>query len=352
MARHGWQQQRHQCKTSPFLRAYGTVPPPPPPTVTNMASQGSTTASVEPVSASVSSIHHEAGSGYPPFEWQPTFGVTHEAIEGGYVDGQSPHITLIQDFLNAIHDTVGLPWWASIALTTLAFRVCVLPLNIALIRNSARLGVIRNELDAQAKLIQETEQEYVERVHGIGQETQETPEEIAQKLEDSKLEAAARVDELFAKHKCNPLLNIVSPILMAPLFLSIWMSVERICLHDPQAAMEGLLWFPNLAVPDPTFLLPMLSALTWLITVELGCDTPRTENMKLIRSGLRFLAAVMVPVTGAIPSGVFVYWITSNMFSLCQIITLQRFSGVRRLLRIPPRTMSAIQQKTKPISLS
>lgn len=330
-------------------RGYSTVPPSPAPT-TAATSPANETAAPTVVDANLS--HHATEQVSTHYEYATTFGIQHEVYEGGYVPGQWPHIEAIQDFLNGIRDTIGLPWWACIALTTLTFRLAVLPLNIALIRNSARLAVIRNELDSNAKLIQETEQEYVERVHG-NKETvsQVSQEEITKDLENSRLDAAARIDALFKKHKCNPLFNIASPILMAPLFLSVWTSVERICLHDPNALVEGLLWFPNLAVPDPTFLLPMLSGLTWLVTIEMGCDTPRTENMKLLRSGLRFLAAVMVPVTAAIPSGVFVYWITSNLFSMAQIIILQRFSSVRRMLRIPPRTMTAIQQKTKPISL-
>lgn len=334
-------------------RGYSTVPPTPTPSAAAAATATPTaaneTATAPVVDANLS--HHATEQVSTNYEYATTFGIQHEVYEGGHVPGQWPHIEAIQDFLNGIRDTIGLPWWACIALTTLTFRLAVLPLNIALIRNSARLAVIRNELDSNAKLIQETEQEYVDRVHGNKETTQVNQEEVAKDLENSRLDAAARIDALFKKHKCNPLFNIASPILMAPLFLSVWMSVERICLHDPNALVEGLLWFPNLAVPDPTFLLPMLSGLTWLVTIEMGCDTPRTENMKLLRSGLRFLAAVMVPVTSAIPSGVFVYWITSNLFSMAQIIILQRFSAVRRMLRIPPRTMTAIQQKTKPISL-
>ena len=35
-------------------------------------------------------------------------------------------------------------------------------------------------------------------------------------------------------------------------------------------ATQGILWFPDLLLPDSTFILPILSAFTWLWNVEMA----------------------------------------------------------------------------------
>jgi len=242
----------------------------------------------------------------------PTFGCSHEAFPGGHVPDQLPHIDMIQTFLQSIHDTLGLPWWASIVLATIAFRFLFLPLNIGLIRNSSRLARIRPEIETLGSTLTTSSSEEEKRI------------------------AAENLEKLFKKEKCHPFLNLISPVVMAPAFLSVFFAVERLSLHEPTATTGGLLWFQDLSVIDPTWVLPLLSGLTWIITIEMGADEPRTYAMQQMRSLVRFLAAVMVPVTGALPQGVFVYWITSNLFSILQIRALQN-PKIRSLLQIPDR---------------
>jgi YidC/Oxa1 family membrane protein insertase len=261
------------------------------------------------------------------FAYPLTFGETHEIIPGGHVPESMLHINLIEIFLENLHE-LGMPWWAAISTLTVCFRLLVLPLTISLIRNSARLNVIKKDLEHQGKIMAD-----------------------AEAPEFEKLKAANTYSELLKENKCHPLYNIIPPFVMAPMFLSVFLAVERICLHEPTCrGAGGFLWFMDLSSIDPTFMLPVLSAATWLLTIELGAAEPRTEFMNQIRAGVRFAAAVMVPVTAALPSGVFVYWITSNIFSLFQIYILQR-AFVRRFFGIPPRTQEQYAASNKPVTI-
>ena len=255
-----------------------------------------------------------------------TFGVPHELIPGGHIPGSATHINLIQDMLEMLNDC-GLPWWSAISILTITFRLAVLPLNISLIRNSARLNTVRRDLETQGAIMSNP-----------------------QSTEEEKLRAAQNYSHTLKENKCHPLYNIISPLVMTPMFLSVFLAVERICLHDPTCrGSGGIWWFHDLSSMDPTFMLPVLSAATWLLTIELGAAEARTELMRSFRSTMRFTAAVMVPVTASLPSGVFVYWITSNMFSLLQIYVMQR-GPVRRFFRIPHRTSLDRTESLKPIT--
>ncbi|KAG2389229.1 hypothetical protein C9374_014629 [Naegleria lovaniensis] len=246
-----------------------------------------------------------------------TFGEEHEMFLGGHLPNQAPHIHIIQDFLQYMHDTIGLPWYGAIMACTIVFRLLVLPLNISLIRNSARLDTVRIHLNEQAQIMSDS--------HAT---------------EEDKLKAAEEFQKTLKEKKCHPAFNILSPLVMAPMFLSVFLSVERICLHDPGCrGSGGIMWFQDLSAIDPTMTLPVISAVTWLITVEMGAAEPRTETMRQVRSVMRFVTAVMVPITGALPSGVFVYWITSNVFSMIQIYTM-RLPAVRKFFNIPTKDVS------------
>ena len=66
----------------------------------------------------------------------------------------------------------------------------------------------------------------------------------------------------------------------------------------PEAHSSGALWFQNLVAPDPTLILPLLSSLTFLITLETGGDgTASMEgSRKIMMNVFRGLAVLMLPV--------------------------------------------------------
>jgi len=62
--------------------------------------------------------------------------------------------------------------------------------------------------------------------------------------EENKIQAAEEFQKTLKENKCNPMLNILSPLIMAPMFLSVFLSVERLCLHDPGCrGGGGAMWW-------------------------------------------------------------------------------------------------------------
>lgn len=221
------------------------------------------------------------------------------------------HIAHLQNALSWIHETIGLSWWSSIVIITFVFRTLVLPLNISLVRNSARLNTIRPELE-NLRYQYENENDPTERYL-----------------------VAKQISELFAKNKCNPLKNIISPLIMAPMFLSIFMSIERISVFTPSCHIGGILWFEDLAAADVTWFLPVISAMTWIGTVKIGADRIRTPMARYFENFLSYLSLAMIPITSTMPQGALIYWISSNTYSLIQM-GVMRSARIRRYLGIPP----------------
>lgn len=108
----------------------------------------------------------------------------------------------------------------------------------------------------------------------------------------------------------------------------------------PSFSEGGALWFTNLTIADPYYISPLLSSASFLLTVELSAvdgmqPGQQSQNMKW---GLRALGVAMVPMTASFPQGVFVYWITSNFFSLGQSLALKN-KAMKRLVGIPEMVM-------------
>ena len=109
-------------------------------------------------------------------------------------------------------------------------------------------------------------------------------------------------------------------------------------LTYPSFKTGGALWFTDLSVTDPMYLLPVASALTMLASIELGAETGQamSEQKASMKLFFRGFACFMVPslIIAGIPNGVFMYWLSANTFSLAQVLLL-RIPGVKEALGIP-----------------
>src|SRR3712207_6021701 len=88
----------------------------------------------------------------------------------------------------------------------------------------------------------------------------------------------------------------------------------------------GILWFQNLSNSDPTFLLPILSAVTMLAATEItarNIDPQQRWLMRLLPIGITIFLINS-------PAGLFVYWITSNLVTLVQNYLIYHHGPGRR----------------------
>ena len=95
-------------------------------------------------------------------------------------------------------------------------------------------------------------------------------------------------------------------------------------------------WFTDLTIADATYGLPILSASTFLITIELGGEAGehQAQQQEKMKNVMRVLAVAMVPLTMSFPGAVFCYWCTSNSFS-CVQTAMFKIPGVKAALGIP-----------------
>lgn len=57
----------------------------------------------------------------------------------------------------------------------------------------------------------------------------------------------------------------------------------------------GLFWFEDLTVPDPYYLLPIITSTTLFITIEIGADNMRAQSLGNMRHVMRAIPLVIFP---------------------------------------------------------
>lgn len=214
--------------------------------------------------------------------------------------GYSP-IGLLQNVLEFMHVSCDLPWYVTIALSTVLIRVLLTPLVIISQRNAA---VMRNVMPEM--------------------------QEIQNKLTEARqmgnaIEYAQRNQELMQLMKergFNPLKNMLIPFAQMPIFVSYFLGIRRM-VNAPVESLHtgGALWFTDLTLADPYYLLPIITCSTLALTIHLGTEAARVPGQEspMYTYILKGIPIIIFPFIMNFPAAMVVYWASSNFCSLIQV---------------------------------
>ena len=107
------------------------------------------------------------------------------------------------------------------------------------------------------------------------------------------------------------------------MFISFYFGISTMVTTFPSFKTGGAFWFLDLTAPDTTYGLPLLTAGTMLITAELGGEV-KTEQTERIKNIMRFSAIAVFPLTMGFSQGLFVYFLSSNLFTITQNLALRQ----------------------------
>nr|KAF6501756.1 OXA1L mitochondrial inner membrane protein [Molossus molossus] len=233
--------------------------------------------------------------------------------------GSYTPVGMIQNLLEFMHVNLGLPWWGAIAVCTVLARCLVFPLIVKGQREAAKIHNHLPEIQKFSTRIREA------KLAGDNAEFYRASSEMTlyQKKHDIKL--------------FKPL---ILPLTQAPIFISFFIALREMAnLPVPSLQTGGLWWFQDLTLSDPTYMLPLVVTATMWGVLELGAETGvQSSDLQWMRNVLRVMPLAVLPITIHFPSAVFIYWFSSNMFSLGQVACL-RIPAVRSVLKIPQRVV-------------
>ncbi|ELW69239.1 mitochondrial inner membrane protein OXA1L [Tupaia chinensis] len=251
-----------------------------------------------------------------------TADVIQAAVEQSFTElglGSYTPVGLVQNLLEFMHVNLGLPWWGAIAACTVLARCLVFPLIVKGQREAAKIHNHLPEIQKFSTRIREA------------------------KLAGDHAEfyrASTEMTLYQKKHDVKLFKPLILPLTQAPIFISFFIALREMAnLPVPSLQTGGLWWFQDLTVSDPIYILPLVVTATMWGVLELGAETGvQSSDLQWMRNVLRVMPLAVLPITIHFPTAVFMYWLSSNVFSLIQVSCL-RIPAVRTALKIPQRVV-------------
>ncbi|MGB3682224.1 MAG: YidC/Oxa1 family membrane protein insertase [Rubrobacteraceae bacterium] len=211
----------------------------------------------------------------------------------------SPIVNILGSVMLYFHQNLGLPWWLSIVLLTLIIRTLLFPLTVRQVRSMRAMQELRPEMD-----------------------------KIRAKFKDNRQKQQEEQMKLFQENKVNPLGGCLPLLIQMPIIIGIFYVIRKFgggvagaeALY-PSFQTGGILWFQNLSVQDPLYILPVLSAVTMLASMEVTNKAMEPQQRWL----MRLMPVGITVFLWSFPAGLFVYWITSNIITLVQNYTIYNY---------------------------
>ena len=233
----------------------------------------------------------------------------------------SPIVNVLGGILLYFHQQLGLEWWLSIVLLTVVVRTLLFPLTVRQVRSMRAMQELRPELD-----------------------------KLRKKYKDNRQKQQEEQMKLFQERKVNPLGGCLPILLQMPIIIGIFYAVRRFGgdpLRNPPVAPEypsfrdgGLFWFQDLSVYDSTLILPILSAVTMLVSMEITNKSMEPQQRWL----MRIMPIGITVFLWRFPAGLFVYWITSNLVTLVQNYVIYNFGPGKKKPPAPDASSEATSQ--------
>ncbi len=184
---------------------------------------------------------------------------------------------LIIGLLEFFHDLTG-NWGLAILLLTLVVRLLIWPLMHQQFKSMTAMQRLKPLVD-----------------------------EINKKYKDDPEKKNKALMELYAEHKVNPAAGCLPMLIQLPILFILWRVIANYEFG------EGFLWIPDLSLPDPYYILPVLYVVVMIAQTLMMSQ----GNKDQLRQAL-FMNLIFVYLILQFPAGVTLYWVFSTLIGLFQ----------------------------------
>lgn len=232
--------------------------------------------------------------------------------------------------ISSVLSGLGIPYSFGLAIIifTLLIKLLTAPLNAKQIKSSKAVQ------DLQPKL-----------------------QELQKKYKDNKEELAKRQMELYKEAGVNPLGGCLPTLIQFPIWIGLYQALDRLAQSGKLA--EGFLWIPSLAEPTSTgwllqnpanwdlryvgayIVLPILTVITQILLQKMMTPKDADPQTSSINQAMMFMPLMFGFFAIQVPSGLSLYWVTMNIFSMVQQYLMTGWGG------LAPKKTGAPAKKAK-----
>ena len=228
----------------------------------------------------------------------------------------TPLENVLRNVLEWLNGTIGLPWaWAIVALTVIV-RLLMVPLAVKQIHSMQAMQAHMPEMKA-----------------------------IQQRHKNDKQKRNEELMKFYRDNNVNPAAPCLPLLFQFPVFIALYLVLRKFSRHPPGG---NLSWLHGL-VPNITDHANAHWSGYLLLTIYVGSQLASTYFMsttmdKTQRTMMMVLPIVFVPVLVNFPTGLVIYWVTTNLWTVGQgLVTRQLVpkkppDPPKRSSRTPPKT--------------
>jgi YidC/Oxa1 family membrane protein insertase len=248
-------------------------------------------------------------------------------------------VDVLKPILVFFHDSIGVGWGMSIVLLTICVRACLAPLTVKQFKSMQAMVRVAPELKA-----------------------------LQAKHKDDKQRQQQEVMKFYADNKINPFASCLPLVAQMPFFIGLFYLLQsdlrrEICGKAAAAAggvaeklvagkpppcgtvpgangSESFLFIPDLTDKATGWVLGVLIVLYVGSQLLSSILTPSTadRNQRMLMYALPFVFLIFVI---RFPSGLIVYWITTNLWTVTQGYVLRRRMGPISMPKLEPAVAGA-----------
>lgn len=189
------------------------------------------------------------------------------------------------------HTLLGGSWFWAIVVVTILLRLLLWPLMHQQYKSMAEMQKVQPQL-----------------------------QKIQEKYKDNKEKQQEETMKLYQEHKINPLAGCLPLFLQMPILFLIY----RIMAGYEFG--QGFLWVPDLALPDPIYIWPIIYVLVLLASTYISA----AGNKQTLQQGI-MMNMVFVFFLFSFPAGVTIYWVLSTAIGIGQQWIINKSLGINKM---------------------
>lgn len=169
------------------------------------------------------------------------------------------------------------------------------------------------------------------------QEIQPKVAALQKKYKNDRAKLSIEMQKLYREHNISPLAGCLPLLIQMPFLVSIFYALQG---FQYDSAHASFLWLSSLAAKDPTYVLPILSAVsTWALSAQTAPKNAEGPQKMMTYFMPLFIGYISINF----PSGLVIYWVVSNLFQLVQqTIVFHKDKGLRSVINNDSREKKGV----------
>ncbi len=220
--------------------------------------------------------------------------------------------------LDRFHYNLGLPWAWAIVATTIVVRIALVPLT-------------------------------VRQIHSMQSLQRHAPEmkEIQRKYKGDRQKMNEELMKFYKENNINPAASCLPLVAQFPVFISLYLVLKHFTKHIPQGSNLSWLGFvPNITAHADSHWSGFVLLAVYALSQVFSSYFMSAAMEKSQRYLMMVLPLVFITVIAHFPTGLVLYWVTTNLWTVGQGVITRRLvprtpavalgSGPKRSSRTPP----------------